>query len=766
MVRRRSFRAALVAAATVVVSTIAVAGPANADDPDLRHARAKAADAAVERAAERAAVTSRRAARRTAARATPLAVVIDTLTPSSIPARGDIRVSGTVTNTDSIPWLTVNVYSFVSQEPMTTRAELAVAVDVDESVSVGERITDIGSFATIDAIQPGETRPFTFAVDRDLLDAATPGVYWFGVHALGQRADQGRDELALADGRARTFLPLVPTRREGQEAVSVVVPLRRTIVYRDDGSLDDLDQWTRTLNVGGRLRSLVELGSTAGARTISWVVDPALLDAVRQLAAGNPVRSLDPNLEEGEPDGEDDTAGSPTVGGGGEQVNETPTTETPSDPAGADPGEDPTTAALSEGLDPEAREAAESAREWLGRLSSAMGEDDEVLAVPYGDTDVSAATRHGRRAFYLRARGRSAGPLPVTGLPSAPTIAPPSGYLSPEAIRAVEPDSTILVSDKMFTAAPAVASLADRRLVVTSEGAAAGGPGPSDPRGAIAMRQRILAEAAIRFLKPARTPLVVLLPYDWVPPASSTFFTGFDLDWLDLTSVAAAAGVEPAEAVSPEDLRYPQHQVDFELDAANFTAADALLEAGESLQDMLTLNNLVGATVSDQSLASTSYSARSRPDSARASTDRSRAWIEERIGQVQVDAPQAVTLSSINGSFPASISNLLDQPVTVSLAAGGSDDDELRIAEVGEVDLPAKGSATVLLEASTDTPGIHDVTIVVTDKSGRPLGGSDDLSIRSARVSNVIWLFLVSGIGLLFGTIAFRLVRRVRAARR
>jgi hypothetical protein len=30
----------------------------------------------------------------------------------------------------------------------------------------------------------------------------------------------------------------------------------------------------------------------------------------------------------------------------------------------------------------------------------------------------------------------------------------------------------------------------------------------------------------------------------------------------------------------------------------------------------------------------------------------------------------------------------------------------------------------------------------------------------------VIWLFLATGIGLLFGTIAFRLVRRVRAARR
>ena len=79
----------------------------------------------------RALAASRRAARKAAERATPLAVTIDTLTPSAIPARGPIRVAGTVTNTDSVPWLTVNVYSFISQEPMTTRAQLAAAVDVE-----------------------------------------------------------------------------------------------------------------------------------------------------------------------------------------------------------------------------------------------------------------------------------------------------------------------------------------------------------------------------------------------------------------------------------------------------------------------------------------------------------------------------------------------------------------------------------------------------------------------------------------------------------
>ena len=45
-----------------------------------------------------------------------------------------------------------------------------------------------------------------------------PGVYWIGVHALGSNAD-GRD--LVADGRARTFIPLV-TKDQAKRTVDVV----------------------------------------------------------------------------------------------------------------------------------------------------------------------------------------------------------------------------------------------------------------------------------------------------------------------------------------------------------------------------------------------------------------------------------------------------------------------------------------------------------------------------------------------------------------
>ena len=72
----------------------------------------------------------------------------------------------------------------------------------------------------------------------------------------------------------------------------------------------------------------------------------------------------------------------------------------------------------------------------------------------------------------------------------------------------------------------------------------------------------------------------------------------------------------------------------------------------------------------------------------------------------------------------------------------------------------------MLLNASSSAVGVRNVTLLLTDVDDVPLGSSDDLPIRSNRVSNVIWLIVGTGVALLFGAIAVRLFRRVRAARR
>ncbi|GAA2141363.1 DUF6049 family protein [Nocardioides koreensis] len=671
-------------------------------------------------------------ARRPAAERTPLSVTIDSLNPSYVPRRGPVRVTGSVTNEDDAAWTKVYTFAFLGGTPIRSSAELADAGDVDPTTDVGARITDPGSYDTIARIGPGETMQFSITLPHRLLDVTEPGVYWFGVHALGTGPD-GR--LDGADGRARTFLPLVPRTKEAVDT-ALVLPLRRTVSYAPDGSVEDVEGWNAALSPGGRLRSMVDLGAAAGFRPITWLVDPGLPDVVRTLTLGNPPRSLAPDLTEAD--------------GGGQ----TPQTDPSASPSGeGDSGE---AAGQTQAL----ADVTESGNAWLDRLHEAL-DGPEILALPYGDVDVSAAAERGP-GLYRRARKRSGNELAPWGLPMTPAVASPGGYLDPSALGPTPGRSTVLVTDKMFGAdPPAVAETKGARLVTTSTDAATGGPGPDDPLAPVAMRQRILAEAALRLLSPHPTPLVVVLPSYWNPSSTIGFFEGLDVDWLHLTTVSDVAG-GIARQVSQEQLDYPPRLDRSELDSANFSSAEALIRAGATLQNVLTDNDSVASTVADQAMRATSYGHRASPDGARAATDRSRAWIEQEMGSIRIDAPPAVTLSSTSGRFAATISNGLDEPVTVSIQALTDEPQAIRGPET--VDIGPGGRTSVLLNASFRRLGVHNVTLVVTDADGVPLGSSDQLPIRSAQVSKVIWLILGTGVALLFGAIAVRLFRRVRVA--
>ena len=344
-------------------------------------------------------------------------------------------------------------------------------------------------------------------------------------------------------------------------------------------------------------------------------------------------------------------------------------------------------------------------------------------------------------------------------------MSPPSGYLDEAGLRLLSRDTTVLLREGAFLeGAPPVARTLGRRIVPTSPAAAAGGPGPDDPFAPVAVRQRILSEAALRLIAPGRQPLVVELPADWVPTATTGFFEGLDQDWVDLTTVAGVAAAHRARRVPVSGLDYPARQARRELKVGLFGAVDSLNLRGETLEALLTRNDTVAQAVADQGLVSLSYSSRGRQNAARGSVRRSRRWIEKQLASVRIVAPPRVTLSSASGRFAATLVNELDQPVTVGINAVS--DEQMTISGPSAVDIPAGGRTNVLLNARTGQLGIHNVRLVVTDTEGTPLGSSDTVPIRAAQVSAVIWLILGTGVALLFGAIAVRLIRRVRAATR
>src|SRR5205823_2458429 len=110
----------------------------------------------------------------------------------------------------------------------------------------------------------------------------------------------------------------------------------------------------------------------------------------------------------------------------------------------------------------------------------------------------------------------------------------------------------------------------------------------------------------------------------------------------DLTTTAAIGARAQAAAVDVERLRYPAWQAQTELGPASFKAADDLMGAGIALQNLLTLNQSVSGTVTDQALGSASYSARTRPEANEEAAERSRDQIAETMRQVTITTPAAV----------------------------------------------------------------------------------------------------------------------------
>src|SRR4051812_1147081 len=156
------------------------------------------------------------------------------ITPDYVPEHGPIVIRGTVTNTSDRTWTALNVHGFMGAAPITSTAELAATDQVPVDADVGHRITVPGTFDSIPSLAPGETATFRVRLPQSTLPVTSPGVYWFGVHVLG---DNGDGDARVAVGRDRTFLPYVPTSawNQGQrEDAALVVPVRSGVVRGPD----------------------------------------------------------------------------------------------------------------------------------------------------------------------------------------------------------------------------------------------------------------------------------------------------------------------------------------------------------------------------------------------------------------------------------------------------------------------------------------------------------------------------------------------------
>jgi hypothetical protein len=670
--------------------------------------------------------------------ADPLRVVIDRLAPSVVPQRGTVRVTGTVLNRSDASWRNLNVYLLRATEPITDEETLTSAAE-GSCVAVGERVID--PFEEVPDLEPGRSARFRLTVPvRALGLSGAAGVYPVGIHVLGEDST-GRD--GEADGRACTFLPLVP---EGTATtLALGIQVRRPTVRSADGTLRFPAGWDRMFG-DGRLRRLLDLGVSAVGRPLTWVLDPALLDTAQSVARGNPPVRLAPPPDDATgpaPDG----AGEPGEDAGGEEEAEDPEPATPEQTAALD---------------------------WLTDLVAELA-SSPVMALPYGDLDAAASVNQGVPDLLTTAQVASAGVLETWDVSSTPALVPPSGLLPDALLSQVGPETTAVVERSALPPAvtgPVLERTDGGRLVVVQPGATVWGPGPGPRRSALAVRQRLLADAALHALSDAGDePLVRLLPAWWDPGPDwrrAGFFRGLDVGWLAPGGLGQAVSAPVGgrqERVRPEALVYPEEEADRELPFFTLAAARDLGEAGRSLGQLLTDNDAIDATLTRQGLLSASVWSRARPRVAAARARGAEEIADGWLSRVSVRGPSFVTMSGDQGTFDVTVVNGLDQPVTVGLEASALNT-SLSLSTPDPVELPPRGRGPMRIDATATDIGIHLVTLQPVTTEGVPVGESSTLSIRSSRVGLILWIVMGVAGSLLFVLVAFRIVRRVRQRRR
>jgi hypothetical protein len=500
------------------------------------------------------------------------------------------------------------------------------------------------------------------------------------------------------------------------------------------GKLLDISDWSAALADDGRLERIAGLLDSAGGVPATMLVDPAVIDAVASIAGDNPELSLGP-------------PGS--------------TTKSPSPSPSQASGDASPASRTVDRLD--ATDRANATR-WLAQLKTASTLQT-VLGLGYADPDTAALARQRPSLIGLAAK-ESATAFEQLGIEAVPTVAPASGWLDDEALPSVPPGTMVLVSDH---AAPRTRSHwrtpEDQDLVFSDDQAADGGPGPTPALDALAVRQRIVSDAALRALDGTRAPMVVELPPGWDPGPSwqsADFFSGLTLPWLDLVRIDRA---------SPENtptfdaaLGYPAAERRAEVGPANVSATRSLVSTGTVLGQLLRSTNDVRRTLIGIALEAVSSHARRDPARARAEVLATDTAMRARLGKVSVIGTDFVTLSGGSGTLTVTLVNDLDQPVTVGIEPRSSSPD-VRIHTPKPLEM-APGQRTVLrLKATASSIGVHEVTLTPVTTEGTELGTSLTFSLRTSQVGRLIWGVLMGGAALLVVMILRRIRRGLREHR-
>lgn len=570
----------------------------------------------------------------------------------------------------------------------------------------------------------GQAQAFDLSRPLGELESLTEfGVYVLGVEVLaGRRSGFGRVAIL------RTLLPWVPGPDDFvPTGFTWLWPLVARPTRLADGSFTD-DALAADLAAGGRLARLLEAGvRLQEGAGLTWAIDPELVETVADMADGYEVLG----------------------------------------PAGPVPGT-----------------GAPLAGAWLEGLAAATS-GRPVLALPFGDPDLTALTRAGLGPDVARSieRGRqvlgarlSSAQLqadaawPIDGFANRATL----GLLRSVGVSRVLLDGRALPSVIDLSYTPSgrahVATPAGRLVGLLAE------PGLGDllrSGGADSLMgaQRFLAETAMITSElpgtgTART-IVLAPPRRWDPSTDylDRLVEGAaQAPWMAPVSLTSLAAAEPPE-VDRAALRYPPAARAAELPAPYLKALATMHASIEVFATILTDREQLVPELDRAVLLLESSWWRGRDSRANRLAGEVK-YLADLRGEVRVQ-PGSFTFSSRRGTIPLTVANGLEQEVRVVLRLDPQTiqlqlADQQQLIRIGprqkiqkEVDAVAVAGRKVVLV---------DVTLQTRD--GAPYGQPVQVRISITDYGTVALYITLAAAAVLFLTAAVRILQRLRVARR
>ncbi|SDK02855.1 DUF6049 family protein [Nonomuraea jiangxiensis] len=652
-----------------------------------------------------------------------LAVTISSITPEVPKSPTDvIKFSGTVRNDTGAPLTNVRVRLRYTAQKFTDRATMSAYQSDQNSWTLPGNVSPTSSMY-VPALAAGAQTRWEFT--------ATPvqlGYQSFGVYPVAVDVAQN-DVMVTAQRTYLTYAPpAVPKLPRNRLAIALPVidqPHRAT----DEAVFVD-DRLKQSLADGGRLADLAGIAQVA-PKTVTWFVDPALLDDLNTMKGAYKVKTKDG------------------------------TESKPAEPA---------------------------AEQWLTTMRTSLAASP-VVAVPYADPDVAALAHHGLDTQTGKAIqiGEQVTRELLNPGATATTNWPPAGVLDADAldllsvsgdkVNRVLLNATNLPPQPPVTFTPDAASTLDSvngpvtALVADTELSRLFEP--ASATSVLLSTQRFVAETAMIASEIGQTSprsLIVAPSRRWNP--NPTLVTALikiagRLPWLQLT---------PLESIKPTRVSVPRAGLTYtDRDRKSELTAKYL----DPVKDVATKAELTSLITQQKApsgfdaavLRLTSAAWRDNTRVARNVTTLVKSAVTARTEEVQITGAgpdRSRTLAGSNGVVPISVKNSLSIPISLFIDVRSNNPDLLQVnfkQEEEPLVIGGRQSGTVQVPMNAATDGDATVTVQLKTADGRPYGKAQKLTIRTTGYTGIALVIVGAALTVMLAAVVMRVLRR-RSERR